>query len=279
MKLKPYPGPRDPQVNTIWVVVPFSRPERYHDMLGNFLRQRFPGKKLLVVENGRSENSGLPHAYGSHWITSGPHQSLAKNEAIAFIKKQGGGFFATMDDDDWYGPGYLDELAGYAKSYDALGKRRHFVSLGDDLSDPHDSPPQLLLCNRRYADSEDAAWLTGGTISGWAETAAEYPMMKEAEDLAWCDRMHQQGARLRGLSIYHYLYRRSYAGAQHTYVRDRGKFIDGLKNHDALELSMTPQGDAGLIDLDIVTGEKAPGYCRVLGQQRWFPVDSSGLSP
>lgn len=274
--LKPYPGPRSPQVDTIWVIVPFSRPEQAARVRDNFARQRFPGKKLLIVGNGRLGNAGTLSIGGAHWISSGEHQSLAKNEAIAFIKKQGGGFFATMDDDDWYGPGYLDELAGYAKSYDALGKRRHFVSLGDDLSGTDALPPQLLLCNRRYADSEDAAWLTGGTISGWAETAAEFPMMKEAEDLAWCDRMHQKGARLRGLSIYHYLYRRSYAGAKHTYVRDRGKFIEGLKNHDALELSTLPEG--GEVDLGIVTGEKAPEYCRVLGQSRFVPIDRAPLS-
>lgn len=276
MLLKPYPGPRDPQVNKIWVVVPHSRPEHLRRAIENFERQRFPGKRLLIAANGAASddqhwiNAGCPR----DWIQTREHQSIAKNEAIAFIKKQGGGFFATMDDDDWYGPGYLDELAGYAKSYDALGKRRHFVSLGDDLTD---CAPELLLCNRRYADSEDAAWLTGGTISGWAETAVDYPMMKEAEDLSWCDRMHAKGARIRGLSIYHYLYRRSYAGAKHTYVRERGRFIDGLKNHDALELSMTPEEDQ--VDLGIVTGEKPPGYCRVVGQRRWFPVDSSGLSP
>lgn len=270
--LKPYPGPRSPQVKEIWVIVPFSRPEHYARVMANFHRQHFLGKRLLVVENGAAVGTfASPSA--ALVISSAEHQSHAKNEALDFIRKQGGGFFTTMDDDDWYGPGYLDELAGYAKSYDGLGKRRHFVSLGDDLTD---SAPELLLCNRRYADSEEATWLTGGTISGWAEIAAEFPMMKEAEDLAWCDRMHQKGARLRGLSVYHYLYRRSYAGAKHTYVRDRGRFVEGLRSHDAIELSMMPEG--GTIDLGIVTGEKAPEYCRVLGQRRFVPVDRAPLS-
>lgn len=271
--LEPYLGPRDPQVDVIWVIVPFSRPEHASRVLANFARQRFAGKRLIVVGNGACGAAGSLSIGGAHWITSAAHPAHARNEALAFIRKRGGGFFSLMDDDDWYGPGYLDEVAGYARSADVVGKRQHFVSLGEGLTDP---APQLLLCYRRYAESDPAPWLTGGAISGWAETAVDFPVVRGTEDLAWCDRMIAQGARLRGLSIYHYLYRRSYKGAEHTYGRTRAALADDLRHRDTLEFPLTATGE---IDLEIVTGERAPEAYRVLGQDRFIPVDSRKLSP
>jgi hypothetical protein len=262
--LKPYPGPLPSQIDKIWVVVPFSRPGHLARVLGNFARQRFIGKRLIIVENGGALGS-VPQPTPCLVLHSPEHVSHAKNAALDFIKKQGGGFFTTMDDDDWYGPGYLDEVAGHARSYDALGKQRHFVSLGDDIQDP---APQLLLTGRLQANLDPAPWFTGGTISGWAETALPYRAVP-AEDIDWCDRMRAQGARLRGLSIYHYLYRRSYAGAKHTWEQTRGRFIAGHLHTDTLEFPVT---GAGEIDIEIVTGEKTPTRYRVVGQPRFIPT-------
>ncbi len=264
MLLKDYPGPLPPQVDKIWVVVPFSRPEHLQRVLANFERQSFPGKRLIIVENGPALGS-VPRDTLCFTLQSAPHTSHAKNEALSFIKQHGGGFFATMDDDDWYGPGYLDEVAGYARSYDALGKQRHFVSLGDDIRSP---PPQLILSNRLQADLDPAPWFTGGTVSGWAEAALPYRAVP-AEDLDWCARMQAQGKRLRGLSAYHYLYRRSYAGSRHTWPQPRERFLEAQLHRDALEFPLTPEGD---IDLAFVTGEKSPLEYRVLGQERFIPV-------
>lgn len=230
----------------------------------NFHRQRFVNKRLLVVENGRAIGTFQSPSVAII-ISSTSHVSAAKNAALAFIKAHGGGFFTIMDDDDWYGPGYLDEIAGYARSYDALGKQRHFTSLGDDLTD---SAPQLLLSHRIHADLDPASWFTGGTISAWAETALPYRAVP-AEDIDWCDRMSAQGLRLRGLSTYHYLYRRSYAGAAHTWEQTRGRFIQTHSYNDTLEFPLTGEGN---IDIDIVTGERAPTEYRVLGQKRFIPV-------
>jgi len=263
--LKPCPAPLPPQVDKIWVVVPFSRPEHWERVLGNFSRQRFPGKRLIVVGNGRAGNAGALSLGNAHWITSAPHISHAKNEALEWIKRHGGGFFATMDDDDWYGPGYLDEIAGLARSADAFGKQRHFVSLGDDISDPK---PQLLLTGRIEADLNPASWLTGGTISGWSETALPYRAVP-TEDLDWCARMRANGASLRALSIYHYLYRRSYAGARHTWEQSRQACLSAQQRAGALEFPVTKSGE---VDLEIVTGDKAPTEYRVVGQKRFIPT-------
>jgi hypothetical protein len=266
--LAPCPAPRSPEVDTIWVIVPHSRPEHLKRLHDNFNRQRFPQKKLVVVYNGRALTEFGECAPMQGWAFSREHPSLAKNAGIDHIKKRGGGFFTVMDDDDWYGPGYLDELAGYARSYDALGKQRHFISLGEGIEDP---APSLLLANRRYADIESTTGFTGGTISGWTDTALPF-LVIPAEDIDWCSRMRSLGMRMKGLSIYHYLYRRSYAGAQHTWAQSRERFRDKLLHRDTLEFPLTESGD---IDIAIVTGEKAPGRYRVLGQERFIPTSQT----
>ncbi len=261
--IAPYPGPRSPQVTCLWVIVPFRRRAHLPRVLENFSRQRFSEKRLLLIENGAA--IGAAKALGTCVPTmvleSREHQSIAKNEALAYIRKQGGGFFTTMDDDDWYGPGYLDELAGYARSYEAIGKLWHFVSLGEGIGDPL---PQLLLCNRRYADQE-TQWLTGGTISAWAEDAVDFPIVSDAEDIAWSAAMVRRGARIRALSIYHYLYRRSYAGATHTWKGSREFFLRTVSPAGPLEFPLAPSGD---IDLEIVTGARRPSELRLVGKGR-----------
>lgn len=263
----PYPGHRPPEVDKIWVIVPFSRPEFARRVWQNFERQRFPNKQLILVENGAATGT-LNHS-PAIVLRSTAHPAHARNEAIAYIKKQGGGFFTSMDDDDWYGPGYLDEIAGYARSYDAVGKPWHFTSLGEGFVD---AAPQLLLCNRTSANSEQS-WLMGGTISGWAETAEEFRAVP-AEDLDWSDRMRVRGARLRGTSVYHYLYRRSYFGAKHAWRMTREAFL--RMNTQALEFPLTPEGQ---IDFDLVTGERAPTEYKVVGQKRFIPVAQTHPPP
>lgn len=249
------------------MIVPFSRPEHWQRVAQNFERQRFPGKKLIVVVNGPAHGSlASVRAAGVTFLSSGPHQSLAKNTALAFIREQGGGFFATMDDDDWYGPSYLDEIAGYAKSYDVLGKQWHFVSLSEGSTDPAE-PPTLICSGDRYA-SRETGWLTGGTLSGWAERALDFPVLSSGEDTRWCELMARRGARIFGLSPYHYLYRRNYAGARHTWLRSRQAFLASLRGQSAIEF---PLSEAGDIDLDIVTGDKLTHY-RELGKQRFVTI-------
>lgn len=262
--LPPYPGHRSPAVKTIHVIVPFSRPEHYERTLENFRRQRFPGKILYLVENGAAlgtaEREGLT---GATVLASEAHPSSAKNVALEYIRRAGGGFFTTFDDDDWYGPGYLDELAGHAKSATVVGKLWHFVSFNEGVPG---AEPELILSNRIYAN-RTAHWLTGGTISGFAEEACLYPKTP-AEDVYYCKKMEDLGGTIRCLSLYHYLYRRNYAGARHTWQESREKFLAKQAGQMALEF---PAKD-GAVDLDLVTGARAPTEYRVVGQPRFIPV-------
>ena len=90
--------------NTIYAIVPFSRPDMLENVKNNFVRQKFLDKKLIIVENGPAIGACKKYNFQPDiLLTSDAHQSHAKNTAINELNKRGGGFWTTLDDDDWYG--------------------------------------------------------------------------------------------------------------------------------------------------------------------------------
>lgn len=247
----PSPIPlRDAETNHVWVIVPLSRPENVAAVCENFKRQRFPFKKLLVAANGRAAGDPLLEILersGAIVITTDPHQSAAKNMALAEVRRRGGGFTVVMDDDDWYGPQFLTELCGYARSYDAVGKARHFVAMDG----------QLWLCSRANRN-RDYSWLTGGTIGCWAEDAPEYALLKWGEDAAFCHLIQKRGGRVRATDLYHYVY-----------CRDSTRTHAWRVTPEQLRRLESERGalDLGPLDYDVVEGLKLEVEGEVLRPQ------------
>ncbi len=232
----PAPLPlRDAEANLVWVIVPFSRPANAWRVLANFSRQQVQSKKLVLVANGAARDMPLLGGV-SLSLTSDAHQSDAKNTALAEIRKRGGGFTVVMDDDDYYGPQFLTEAVGYAKTHDVVGKARHFVS----------ADRNLWLCSREQRNRKQS-WLTGGTIGCWAETAPEYPRVGYGEDAEFCAQAERQGMSVFGTDIYHYLYRRNSASDHAWRVS-----TEELRMHESAKRAL----DLGDEDLNIVNGLK-----------------------
>jgi len=235
----PAPLPiRDAETDHVWVIVPFSRPENLSRVIQNFTRQKFPFKKLVIVANGRGKDAIAEIATKTDaWVLdSDPHQSAAKNTALHEIRRRGGGFTVVMDDDDWYGPQYLTEACGYARTHDLIGKSRHFVSVDGNL----------WLCGRELRERH-VGWLTGGSVACWAENAPDYPQLTSGEDAAFCQLAERKGMRSFGTDLYHYLYRRE-SKQDHAWPI----------SHEELRKYESARGtlDLGAEDLDIVTGSK-----------------------
>lgn len=234
----PAPKPlRDAETDSVWVIVPFSRPENLNLVLSNFNRQKFPFKKLVLVENGAAIGAAhsFTHMNNALVLMSERHQSIAKNTALHEIRKRGGGFTVVMDDDDWYGPHFLTEACGYARTYDIIGKNRHFVSVDGE---------SMWLCHREQANRK-TDWLTGGTIACWAENCPEYPMLRSGEDARFCLTAAKLGMSIYGTDVYHYLYRRS-STATHAWRINRRQLRDYESSARALDL--------GPENLDVVSG-------------------------
>lgn len=228
----PTPAPlRDAETDFVWVIVPMSRPENAQRVAENFRRQKFPFKKLVVVQNGRAVGTPMQ---ADLLLTSQQHQSAAKNTALSEICRRGGGFTVVMDDDDWYGPQFLTEACGYARTYDITGKGRHFVSVDGNL----------WLCTREQR-LRAQSWLMGGTIACWAEDAPEYPLITHGEDAEFCLAAERSGMRLFGTDVYHYLYRRE-AGSSHAWAIDH----QSLRRLEIARRAL----DLGNENLDVVSG-------------------------
>lgn len=176
------------------VVVPFSRPQNKDIVIRNFLRQTFKEKTLWIVENG----SGIGTFLNSEFkiLTSEKGQSIAKNTAIDAIKNSGGGFWTTFDDDDYYGPNYLQELSDNINKATVIGKQKIFVKLTDD---------KLYL----FDTGGDKLFLNGPTISAWAEDSVYFEQMAYGEDSKWLDDMKSQGASLYSTSCFNFCYNRN----------------------------------------------------------------------
>lgn len=189
-----------------WGIVPLHRPADLPNVIANARRQSVDFR-LCVVENGDAlgacKRAGF---WPDSLLRSAPHQSAARNTALEWIRSHGGGFFFTMDADDWYGPSYLAELLKHRRKANVVGKRRHLILLRNGLH----------LFDARSA-SKPTDILHGACLAGRAEEAVPFPDLAVGEDSEWCRAMAAEGATLFATSARNYIYVRT--GAAHTWKR------------------------------------------------------------
>jgi hypothetical protein len=192
----------------IWAVVPFSRPNWLENVKDNFFRQRFHNKKLAIVENGPAVGCCKAAGFSPDiLLTSEPHQAIAKATALDELKKIGAEFWATWDDDDYYGENYLTELAEASDKAELIGKLSIFVKTLDD---------KLRLFGSQEKQYVD--FVHGPTISTWVADVAEFRNVgKWAEDIAFCDQMKNKGARFWATSRWNFINQR-HRNHIHTWV-------------------------------------------------------------
>lgn len=182
----------------IYALCPLSRPEFLSNVVRNFEQQTCKGKRLIIVENG--EAVGACEAAGftpDVLLRSDKHQSLAKNVGLEWITSHGGGWFATFDDDDYYGPGYLAEALTCFKtgSFSIVGKLDHFV-VGLD--------GHLRFFEQGFRSCEGVE-AHGATLCGRAESCPRFQDTGTiGEDWHWLSESIASGARLWVSSPYHY---------------------------------------------------------------------------
>ncbi len=184
-----------------WVIVPFSRPQYLDNVIANFTRQTFQNKKLIIIENGKAIGTCKERNFEPDvLLTSGPHQSLAKNEGIDYIRKHGGGWFFTNDDDDFYHGGYVEEQVSASDKAEIVGKADFFVKMANGN----------LRLFTGIGSNEYVNFIHGPTICTWTELDCEFPMVEKiGEDCQMVERLIGQGARVWATSKYNFMYTRS----------------------------------------------------------------------
>ena len=196
------------QANSIYVIVPFSRPNMLENVINNFTQQKFINKKLIIVENGSAVNYCKLQSFSPDiLLVSGNHQSIAKNLALEEIRKRGGGYCTIFDDDDYYGPEYLNEIVENSSKAEMVGKTDCFIRLSDG---------NLNLCLGNLENTYTNG-LNGQTISCWAEDAVEYDTSAVwCEDNIFIQEMMDKGGRAYSVSRWHFAIQRAEMN-QHTW--------------------------------------------------------------
>lgn len=174
----------------IAVIVPFSRAAMFAGAVTNFLRQEYPHKRLVVVQNGAGRGCVWPE--GTVVLEGEEHPARARNTGIDWAEARGYPW-VTMDDDDWYGREYLGEFAAaFSEGVQLAGKTRAYMQMPDGI----------------YYNPK-GVWFTGGAM-GCARPGLRFPDVRLGEDAALHQLALQRGYRVRRLSDQQYIYRRDH---------------------------------------------------------------------
>lgn len=188
----------------VTVIAALSRPHRAMAVLEAYARQEYAAPtRLLIVESGSGVGSvdnrnGVP---GLHVIRAGASSAEARNAGLDWLRDHGAGPWAMMDDDDYYGPGYLTEqISGLAHSGAAIvGKTWHYVMFPDGL--------YRVRSGREYC--LDPGPLTGGTLCGRSALGMPRFERRYDDDIRWCMAAKDLGLRAWATGRNHYCYDRS----------------------------------------------------------------------
>jgi hypothetical protein len=184
----------------IYCIIPFSRPGCMKNVVENVKRQTFKEKKVLVVENGDAVHT-FPESEADFVLRPPCVESAAgaKNAALEFLKEKFGNvFWTTMDDDDYYGPKYMEELVENSDKGDIIGKNSTFMETWDGR--------MIHLDNFRENARVKKVW--GYTISSWTEKVSAFPEKECGEDNSMLEQATRRGLQVYSTSTYHAMFSR-----------------------------------------------------------------------
>lgn len=189
------------------VIVPFSRPRMVENVLNNYRKQSYKKTRLIIVENNQGLGS-FPRLEGVIILKSRAHVSHAKNTALDYIRKTGGGYCAIFDDDDFYGRDYLSEAIPHLGKAKIIGKHQHFIYQRDGL----------WLIQPEYSE-RPWHWCQGATQIFHSNEVGNFRVQK-GEDVQFC--LDERSVYL--TSIYNFCYMRAHT--DHLY---QGKIIKNAR--------------------------------------------------
>ena len=223
----------------VYIVVPLSRPKMLGRVLENFHRQEFTKKYLVLIENGAAEGCCASEGVVPDILLSCERDvGLARQTGVEAVRERGG-YMAFMDDDDYYGAGYITEVVQHAQRGQVTGKANYLV---------HDHVAKQFRLFEWSKESSVVSLVHGATMSCWADEAEDFPTgQRWAEDTVWQGRMREAGKTIYSTSRYNYMYLRYTVGHRHAWPANHKTMIGSCKG---------PVYTLGEVDLDVVNGRK-----------------------
>ncbi len=118
----------------IAVIVPFSRPTMAENVIANIKRQRLPEPAILiVVENGSGVGGFDKYRLHGAVVQSEQGCTHARTAGLQKARELGCEWFTLWDDDDWYGPGFVEFMWAHRERADLIGLCHHVIrdAIGD----------------------------------------------------------------------------------------------------------------------------------------------------
>lgn len=199
----------------VWVLACSSRLRFINNVIDNFKRQTFEKKRLVIVENGESV-SKFPDIGQDITLMSAKGVSTSKNIGLNYLKEKGNVFWTSFDEDDYYGPNYLEELVENSDKADIIGKTNSFIHFDED---------KMYLLDFEYENCF-TNMIFGYSISCWTKDCVNYPRLNGwGEDAAFVNLMKEKGAKVWATSRYNSLIKR-YHNGNHTWIADKEEILN-----------------------------------------------------
>lgn len=209
----------------VTVITPTNKDCYLKNIIANFLRQTINQKELIIILNSSQLNLSEWSSYVSDYENIRVFQlddSTSTGACINFgVKQASGNFIARFDDDDYFGPEYLETSLLYFEISDAsvIGKMSHFIFFT--------SLHQLAICDSgkgfKYSD-----YLPGGTqiIKRDVFDSVLYPDGSLAEDVYFNKACLEHGFKLYSGDPFHFIRFRNGNKHYHTWKIEDEEFLN-----------------------------------------------------
>ncbi|MGO0058833.1 glycosyltransferase [Brevibacillus fluminis] len=204
-----------------------NRPQFFKNLLKNYGRQSDVKKELIIILNNDRMNLRAYQRIASKY----QHVSVYKlpqrytlGSCLNFgITKAKYAFIAKFDDDDYYGPRYLQSsLRAFARTNaHVVGKRTYFLYL---------KKRKLLLIRFPFQENRFVRTIAGGTIMARRSvfTFIRFPRRSLGEDVGFYARCRAKGLRIFSTDRFNYVMVRRENKKSHTWQISDRKILSGV---------------------------------------------------
>lgn len=209
----------------VTIITPTNKIDNQQNIIVNFLRQTVKNKELIIILNNNEllnlkEWTDYVRKYENIRVFQ-IDEPVTIGACLNFgIKQATGAFIARFDDDDFYGPQYLEESLLYFQTTEAsvVGKMAHFTYF--------EAIRQLAVCfpgmGSKYSD-----FLTGGThlVRRDVFEKVQYPDKSVAEDYYFNGECMKAGFRLYSADMFNFVRFRRGNKDLHTWKIEDQEFL------------------------------------------------------
>ncbi len=238
-------GSRQSDLPLASIVTATKRPHLLKQILENFSRQTYFNKELIVVVHG-AEGAACeipPELAGSVRVIHVPaivNLGFCLNEGI---RQAAGDIWFKVDDDDYYGPHYIEDLVNAYRfsGADIVGKPTYLVYLegaGQTVCRTVREARKRKFYNHR---PNKVPRLTGATLSARRGVAGPFSLRRRSGvDSEWTERMANEGKVLFSSDYLNFVVYRGADKSHHTWTMADDRFLSsgtlmgsGLARHMA----------------------------------------------